>query len=183
MSDSLANCAGPDHLQGHQAVEADLAGLVNDPHAADGQLLEQLVVAEPAHAVNQFPRGDELGQLVRMGSQRLDLRTTTEAFAAREQLGVVHAVAGAKRRGHAMELFVLGEVTRQFGREVGVLIHEGPKLGFPTSLGRQMIGGDHFAQLGVRARSDRRGRESSSTSITSVQHSVLRKTRKVFIPR
>ena len=37
---------GEDHLQGHDAVEAHLPGLVDDAHAAAGDLLQQLVVAE-----------------------------------------------------------------------------------------------------------------------------------------
>ena len=38
-----------DHLQGDRAVEADLTGLVNDPHAALAQHALQLVVAEVAY--------------------------------------------------------------------------------------------------------------------------------------
>ena len=41
--------AGLDHLQRHRAVEADLAGLVDDAHAAAAQLAADLVVAEVAH--------------------------------------------------------------------------------------------------------------------------------------
>ena len=40
--------AGPDHLQGHRAVERDLAGLVDDAHAAAAQLAPDLVIAEVA---------------------------------------------------------------------------------------------------------------------------------------
>ncbi len=39
---------GLDHLQRHRAVEADLAGLVDDAHAAPAQLLPDLIVAEVA---------------------------------------------------------------------------------------------------------------------------------------
>ncbi len=38
--------AAEDHLQGHHAVEPDLAGLEDDAHAAASDLLDQLVVAE-----------------------------------------------------------------------------------------------------------------------------------------
>ena len=38
--------AGPDHLQGDRAVQADLPRLVDDPHAATAQLAADLVVAE-----------------------------------------------------------------------------------------------------------------------------------------
>ena len=41
--------AGQDHLEGDDAIEADLPGLVDDAHAAAGDLLQQLVVAEIAH--------------------------------------------------------------------------------------------------------------------------------------
>ena len=41
--------AGEDHLEGDDAVEADLPGLVDDAHAAAGDLLQQLVVAEVAN--------------------------------------------------------------------------------------------------------------------------------------
>ncbi len=39
---------GLDHLQGHRAIQAELAGLVDDPHAAFAQDSLQLVVAEVA---------------------------------------------------------------------------------------------------------------------------------------
>ena len=39
---------GPDHLEGDEAVEAELPGLVDDAHAAAAQDAEQLVVAEVA---------------------------------------------------------------------------------------------------------------------------------------
>ena len=47
--DIVGEDAGPDHLQRHQPVEGDLAGLVHHPHAAAAQLLVDLVVAEIAH--------------------------------------------------------------------------------------------------------------------------------------
>jgi hypothetical protein len=37
---------GPEHLEGDGPIEADLAGAVDDPHAAAAHLLDQLVVAE-----------------------------------------------------------------------------------------------------------------------------------------
>ena len=42
----VGELAGEDHLEGHGAVQADLPRLVDDPHAAAGDLAEQLVVAE-----------------------------------------------------------------------------------------------------------------------------------------
>ena len=38
--------AGKDHLQGHVAMGAPLAGPVDDPHAPPGDLLEQIIIAE-----------------------------------------------------------------------------------------------------------------------------------------
>ncbi len=42
-------CGRPDHLERDRPVEADLAGLVDDPHAAAADLADQLVVAEVAN--------------------------------------------------------------------------------------------------------------------------------------
>ena len=41
---------GLDHLQGHRAVEAELAGLVDDAHAPFAQHFQKLVVAEISDA-------------------------------------------------------------------------------------------------------------------------------------
>ena len=38
--------AGEDHLQRHRPVQADLAGAVNDAHAATGNFLQQFVIAK-----------------------------------------------------------------------------------------------------------------------------------------
>jgi hypothetical protein len=40
--------AGQDHLEGDDSIEADLPGAIDDAHAAAGDLLEQLIVAEVA---------------------------------------------------------------------------------------------------------------------------------------
>src|SRR5438876_734391 len=45
------------HLQRHGAVEADLPCLVHDAHAAAGDLLEQLVVAEVTERAEQARAG------------------------------------------------------------------------------------------------------------------------------
>ena len=39
--------AGQDHLQGDQAVQAELPGLVDDAHAAPAELAEDLVAGRP----------------------------------------------------------------------------------------------------------------------------------------
>jgi hypothetical protein len=45
--------AGQDHLQRDEPLEADLPGLVDDTHAAAGDLLQQLVLAEGAAHVRR----------------------------------------------------------------------------------------------------------------------------------
>ena len=49
-SSADGNRRGPDHLQGHRAIQAELPGLVDDPHAAFAQDPQQLVVAEVSDA-------------------------------------------------------------------------------------------------------------------------------------
>ncbi len=46
----IGELAGQDHLEGHGAVEADLAGPEDDAHAAAGQLPIDFVIAEVANA-------------------------------------------------------------------------------------------------------------------------------------
>ena len=48
-SASPARSPGQDHLQGDRPIQADLPGLVDDPHAAAGDLRQQFVVAERLH--------------------------------------------------------------------------------------------------------------------------------------
>ena len=48
--------AGPDHLEGDGSIERDLAGLVDDAHAAAADFAADLVVAEVAHAACQCAR-------------------------------------------------------------------------------------------------------------------------------
>ena len=43
---ALARSAGQDHLEGDDAVELDLPGLVDDAHAAAAEFVEQFVFAE-----------------------------------------------------------------------------------------------------------------------------------------
>ena len=42
--------AGEDHLHRHEAIQADLPGFVHHPHAAAGDLFEQLVIAKGAES-------------------------------------------------------------------------------------------------------------------------------------
>jgi hypothetical protein len=72
---------GEDHLQGHQPIEPHVSGLENHPHAAPGDLLQQLVIAEGARQLQGHgasgPRGlvghgghaPELGQRPQRGGQ------------------------------------------------------------------------------------------------------------------
>ncbi len=46
--------AGTDHLQRDGAIEADLACAIDDAHAALGDFLEELVVAEAARGLEMF---------------------------------------------------------------------------------------------------------------------------------
>ena len=48
--------ARQDHLQGDDAIQADLPGLVDHAHAAAGDLLQQLVIAEVANRRAPFAR-------------------------------------------------------------------------------------------------------------------------------
>ena len=49
LSSSSPASARPDHLQRHESIETDLAGLVDDAHGAAAQLAANLVVAEVAN--------------------------------------------------------------------------------------------------------------------------------------
>ena len=67
-----AGVPAPDHLEGDQPVELRLPRLVDDPHAAPAQLVEQLVPREPVRAPPaRRPRGRE-ERLA--GGDRLGLR-------------------------------------------------------------------------------------------------------------
>ncbi len=53
----VGELARQDHLERHRAIQADLAGAVDDAHAAAGDLGEQLVVAEVADLARRLRRG------------------------------------------------------------------------------------------------------------------------------
>src|ERR1044071_10380253 len=72
---------GKEHLDGDDAVEADLSRLVNDAHAATGDFLEEFVVAEGAHAGlrgRHGPRALFGGKGRRPGSAGRDGRTQSQ---------------------------------------------------------------------------------------------------------
>ena len=83
--------AGQDHFDGDGAVEADLAGLVDDAHAALGDFFEQLVVAEVAD------------ESLRLGSEPLAepvAPAPAEPVAPAERLGeLLHAVMVGEEGG------------------------------------------------------------------------------------
>ena len=53
--------AGQQHLDGDNPVQAELAGLEHDAHAAAGDFFEQLMVAKPLLAAGFFFVGRPLG--------------------------------------------------------------------------------------------------------------------------
>ena len=57
----IGELAGEDHLECDGPVEADLPGLEDDPHAAAGDLADDLVVAEVADAGGRVIRGVDRG--------------------------------------------------------------------------------------------------------------------------
>ena len=48
--------AGPRDFQGHDAIELEVAGAIDDTESAAAQLLEQLVLADPREATRTGPR-------------------------------------------------------------------------------------------------------------------------------
>ena len=70
--------AGQDHLQRDDPVEARLAGLVDDPHPAPADLLEDLIVADPWAASTRAASAGQVDRIRRgMGSERSAGRTRT----------------------------------------------------------------------------------------------------------
>ena len=63
--------SGKNHLERHDAVQADLPGPVNDPHAAAGDLIEQFVVAQEGVVDVDGPAGSVLDGAVRIRTVRI----------------------------------------------------------------------------------------------------------------
>ncbi len=80
--------AGKDHLEGDDAVEADLPRLEDDAHAAAGDLFQQLVIAEVAHRPERGGRCQAADAVV-VGEESRQLRG---------QVGVLGQQRGAIRR-------------------------------------------------------------------------------------
>ena len=90
--------AGLDHLEGDGPVEADLAGLVDDAHAAAAQLFLDLVVAEvadggAARQVGVAPRPSA----VRVGSPGLRVRLPVASVRAEACAGTRPSVSASGR--------------------------------------------------------------------------------------
>ena len=127
--------AGLEHLQGDGSVEADLARLVDDPHAAPAEHAAQLVVAERAHPILQRA-GSGLG--VAIGSAgvvglrvgRRPVGATIAVIPARltghgrcgPGMGSGHRGSSPERSGQPPHLVVLAEERREFAGELGVLL-------------------------------------------------------------
>ena len=87
--------AGPDHLQRQHAVQADLPCLVNDAHAAFGDDLHQLVVAEVADARAPTSR------VVRAGHRSGPGNGTTDGVRSSGSEDRYDGPLGSNRRGHS----------------------------------------------------------------------------------
>ena len=118
--------AGQDHLEGDDAVQAHLPRLVDDAHAAAGDLLQQLVVAEVAH---RRPRGHG------------------------RALPGCQGRRGAERLGQAAKLVLVGEEGPQFPGEVGVPAQQLVSVGSLAETFRlQVVGQDAVDALFALAR-------------------------------
>ena len=117
--------AGQDHLQRHDAVEADLPRLEHDAHAAARDLLQDLVVAEVAHVVAHDRHADR--RAVRADRRRL---------------------RGGRRDRHGEpgELLAVGEERGQFVGQVWMFGKQFQTVGRLSRFDRLDVGGQHFLQ-------------------------------------
>ena len=71
---------GPEHLQGHESVLAEIAGLIDDPHIAAAQLLDQLEVAELAdvHGTLRSPIVPKSASRVKLRDFDFGMRSETD---------------------------------------------------------------------------------------------------------
>ncbi len=115
-----------DHLEGDDPVQADLACLVDDAHAAAGDLLQQLVVAEVADP--------------RQGAGLL--RAAAGAVGVRGQLQCA---------GLAVEPIVVGEEGTQPVGQVGMASQQGGALGHDAGLDLlHIFRDDRVERIGMR---------------------------------
>ena len=110
--------AGEDHLERHRAVERHLPRLVDDPHAAPGDLLQQFVVAEVADHRR------------RSAAVRLGLA------------GLLQAAIQPQGRGHAIHPVEIGEEGAEGVGVLGVAIEQLLAIGDLAALDGQHVGGD-----------------------------------------
>jgi len=99
--------AGKDHLHGNQPLQRNLPGLVNDPHAAAAQLLENFETGD----AGQFSRSHRHWRfVVRRPPQQFVQRCQASdlSFQRVEQIWTVAAQRfGGDRRAALQQLFVL----------------------------------------------------------------------------
>ncbi len=117
--------AGQDHLQRHDAVEAHLPGLEDHAHAAAGDLLEDLVVAEVTHVVAE--RRHAVGRAVRAHGRRF---------------------GGGRRDRHGEpgELLAVGEERSEFVGQVRMLRKQLLTVGRLSRFDCLDEGGQHLLQ-------------------------------------
>jgi hypothetical protein len=109
--------ARPDHLQGDGAVQANLPGAPDDAHAALGDLLQQLVVAEIAHAAE-----------------------------SRRPMGQGGPFVGTCWHGQLAQFVVVGEEGGQLRRQIGVALEQLLAVEPLSSLHCFQVSGDHLVQ-------------------------------------
>ncbi len=118
--------AGQDHLEGDDAVEADLAGLEDDTHPAAGDFLQQLVIAEaPRQGVRPKLRGVPGGG-VRGGRG-----------------------SEPERLGHVADEVMLGEELFQLAGQFGVAGEQLAAVGGLVGLGGLEVGRQDFVHAPV----------------------------------
>ena len=138
--------AGTHHLEREHAVQAHLAGLVDDSHTPLGDDLDQLVVAEIADA--RFTRVVRWGRRQCCTGLRIgrDLRCPGRSWRrawekrrsrlgvglCRRRAGVLPVRRARKANGHVV---LVGEERSQLGRQVGMLLPEArlDRRGLPDS--------------------------------------------------
>ncbi len=114
-----------DHLERHNAIERDLPRPVHDAHAAAGDLLQKLIIAEVANG------------RARAGAARA---TGTNGFQVGQLL--------LDRPGQSLHGVAVGEEGAQVGGQIGMLLDEPGAVGRGSRLdGVEVVGQDPFESL------------------------------------
>ena len=134
--------AGPDHLQRQDAVQADLPGLVDDPHTALGEDLEQLVVAEVSDPLPGISRGVRV-EVGRVGfSIQCRLIRPTRSVEWNDRGSRMGRRARRVVRTRAIDPIERGPMVSERGREVIEVVaigEEGSQLGREVGMPRQQL--------------------------------------------